>query len=500
MEVQIVWFKRDLRTADHAALTAAAALGPVLPLHVFEPALWDQPTMSGRQWAFATESLAALDTELRALGARLHRARGDAVEVLDALRRHYGALALWSHEETGDAWTYARDRRVAAWARGQGVPWTELPQAGVIRRLRTRDGWARRWEATMARDLLPPPRLTPATPPPAAGFDPALPPDPCPGSQPGGGPAGRALLESFLATRGRDYRRAMSSPVTAFDACSRLSPHLAWGTLSTREVARAARAARAVATGPRAASLDSFLARLHWRCHFMQKLEDEPALECRALHPALDDLGRDADPPRLDAWTRGETGLPLVDACQRALAATGWLNFRMRAMIASVAAYHHWLDWRAYGPPLARLFTDYEPGIHWPQLQMQAGTTGINTTRIYNPVKQQLDHDPQGTFVRRWCPELARVPLEHLHQPWRMDRTAQAAAGCRIGRDYPAPIVDPIAAARAARDRIHAPRRGAEFRAEAATVVAKHASRKRPGDRDMPRRPRRTPGQLTLDL
>ncbi len=498
MEVQIVWFKRDLRTADHAALTAAAARGPVLPLHLFEPALWAQPTMSARQWAFVSESLAALDADLHTLGAPLLRLRGDAVEVLDALRRHYGAVALWSHEETGDAWTYARDRRVAAWARAQGVRWTELPQAGVIRRLRTRDGWARRWEATMARDLLPPPRLTPAPPPPpATPFDADLPPDPCEGRQPGGRPAGRALLDSFLVSRGRDYRRAMSSPVTASDACSRLSPHLAWGTLSTREVAQAARTA---ATGPRAASLDSFLARLHWRCHFMQKLEDEPALEHRALHPALDDLGRDADPARLGAWTSGQTGLPLVDACLRALAATGWLNFRMRAMVASVAAYHLWLDWRAYGPPLARLFTDYEPGIHWPQLQMQAGTTGINTNRIYNPVKQQLDHDPQGVFVRRWCPELARVPLEHLHQPWRMDRATQSAAGCVIGRDWPAPIVDPAAAARTARDRIHAPRRGTAFRAGAAAVIARHASRRRAGDRDMPRRPRPDPGQLTLDL
>jgi deoxyribodipyrimidine photo-lyase len=448
MEVQIVWFKRDLRTADHAALTAAAARGPVLPVHILEPGLWAQPTASARQWAFAAESLAVLDADLRARGTGLWRARGEAVEILEALRHHYGAIALWSHEETGDAWTFARDRRVAAWARGQGVTWTELPQAGVIRRLPSRDGWARRWEATMARAVLPPPRLSPALPPPATAFDPTLPPDscpdPCPGRQPGGRPAGLALLDSFLATRGRDYRRAMSAPAPAFDACSRLSPHLAWGTLSTREVTQIARAARATATGPRAGSLDSFLARLHWRCHFMQKLKDEPELEHRALHPALDDLGRDADPARLAAWTAGE--------------------------------------------------------IHWPQLQMQAGTTGINTTRIYNPVKQQLDQDPQGTFVRRWCPELARVPLEHLHQPWRMDRSAQAAAGCVIGRDYPAPIVDPATAARAARERIHAPRRDAAFRAEAAAVVTRHASRRRSGDRDMPPRRRRPSGQLAFDL
>jgi deoxyribodipyrimidine photo-lyase len=446
------------------------------------------------------EALAELSGDLERLGAPLLTRSGEAVAVLESLRRHYGTVALWSHEETGDGWTFARDRRVAGWARAQGVAWHELPGAGVVRGLASRDGWAARWERRMARPPLAPPALVAPAPPPGGDWEPRVAADPCAGRQAGGRAAGLALLASFLYHRGRDYRRAMSAPGPATEACSRLSPHLAWGTLSTREVAAAARARRTGARGGWAGSLDSFLARLHWRCHFMQKLEDEPALEFRALHPALDDLGRDADPVRLAAWTRGETGLPLVDACMRSLHATGWLTFRMRAMVASVAAYHLWLDWRAYGPPLARLFTDYEPGIHWSQLQMQAGTTGINTTRIYNPVKQQLDHDPDGSFVRRWVPELARVPLGHLHQPWRMDRAAQVAAGCRVGCDYPAPIVDPVAAARAARERIHAPRRGAGFREEAARVVARHASRRRGGDRDMPPRPRVLPGQLSLDL
>ena len=502
--VQIVWFKRDLRVVDHAALTAAAAVGPVIPLYVVEPDLWAQPNMSGRQWAFVAECLDALDCDLAALGAPLLRMRGEAVAVLEALRLRFGAVALWSHEETGDAWTFDRDRRVAAWARAQGVVWTELPQAGVVRRLKSRDGWARHWERRMAGAVLAPPKLAPVFGAPAPDLaPPPLAPDRCPDRQPGGRNAAETLLASFLAARGRPYRRAMSSPATAFEACSRLSPHLAWGTMSTRETVAAARAARAVAGDATwRGSIDSFVARLHWRCHFMQKLEDEPALESRAMHPTHETLRpRGGYPERLAAWVAGETGWPLVDACMRALAATGWLNFRMRAMVASVAGYHLWLDWRDYGPPLARAFTDYEPGIHWAQLQMQAGATGINTPRIYNPVKQQLDHDADGAFVRRWVPELARVPLARLHEPWRLDRAAQDAAGCRIGRDYPAPLVDHAEAARTAKARLFAARRAdPDFATAKARVIELHASRKRPNDRSPAPRRRSAPRQLALDL
>ncbi len=488
-DVQVVWFKRDLRVADHAALTGAAGQGPVLPLYVFEPELWAQPTMSGRQWVFVRESLAGLAADLGGLGAPLLCASGDAVAVLEALRVHYGRVTLWSHAETGDAWTYARDRRIAAWARARGIAWHELPSAGVVRRLRSRDGWAAHWDRMMIAPVLPPPALQAPPAPPALDFDVRLPADPCPQRQKGGRRQAVALLESFLAVRGRDYRRAMSSPVTAYDACSRLSPHLAFGTLSTREAVHAARAARATAKarGTRdgwTGSIDSFLSRLHWRCHFMQKLEDEPTLETTCLHRAYEGLREpDHEPARLKAWVRGETGWPLVDACIRALHATGWVNFRMRAMIASVAAYPLWLDWRAYGDPLGAMFVDYEPGIHWSQLQMQAGTTGINATRVYNPIKQQLDQDPEGVFVRRWVPELGRVPLPMLHRPWEMEPGVQEAAGCRIGRDYPAPLLDYAAAAREAKARVHGVRAGKGFEAEKAAIVVRHASRKQPNDR-----------------
>jgi deoxyribodipyrimidine photo-lyase len=224
-------------------------------------------------------------------------------------------------------------------------------------------------------------------------------------------------------------------------------------------------------------ALRSFIGRLRWRCHFMQKLESEPAIEHRSLHPAYEGL-RGADEERLAAWAEGRTGWPFVDACARMLRETGWLNFRMRAMLLAVASFQLWLDWRPTGLVLARRFTDYEPGIHWPQCQMQSGASGVNIVRIYNPIRQGQEHDAEGAFVKRWCPELAGVPARWIHEPWRMPALEQEAARCRIGRDYPAPIVDHAAAARVARERIWSIRRQPGFAAQAEAIQARHGSRR----------------------
>ncbi|WP_119167285.1 FAD-binding domain-containing protein [Algihabitans albus] len=500
MGLQVVWFKRDLRLDDHVPLAEAAqqtsTLGPVLPLYVAEPEIWGGEDMSGRHWAFAGECLEELRAALAGIGQPLVIRHGEIVSVLEDLHRRYGLTRLWSHQETGNAATYARDKRVLAWTRARGIPWRELRQHGIVRGLASRDGWARRWDRFMAEPIPPAPTalqplsdIAPGSLPTASDL--GLAPDPCPERQLGGRRAGLEVLESFLTERGRTYRRAMSSPVTGFHACSRLSSHFAWGSVSLREASQAAkRELRRQREADRTAegwcgSLSSFVGRLHWHCHFMQKLEDGPEIEFDNLHPAYDALDKPLDMARFQAWCGGRTGLPFVDACMRALLATGWMNFRMRAMLMAVASYHLWLPWRPTGLHLARLFTDYEAGIHWPQTQMQSGTTGINTVRIYNPVKQGYDQDPDGRFVKRWVPELAAVPQSHIHEPWSWDRAGQL--------DYPAPIVDHKAAAQSARAAIRDLRKSDAFQRNAEAIQAKHGSR-RSGLSQTNRRGRRSSG------
>jgi deoxyribodipyrimidine photo-lyase len=332
----------------------------------------------------------------------------------------------------------------------------------------------------------------------------ALPDDGCADPQPGTGAAALDLLGSFFAGRGANYRRAMSSPL-GDTARSRLSVPLATGAISIREVLARTYAERDALTHmppdvrpiPVTAA-DSLIARLHWHCHFIQKLESEPELEFRSLHPAHEAarVPTQPDDPVLESWATGRTGYPFVDACVRSLVATGWLNFRMRAMLQSFAGYHLGLDWHAAGSRLARLFTDYEPGIHWPQVQMQSGATGINTPRIYNPVKQGLDQDPAGIFTRKWVPDLADVPLAFLQEPWR------------LGARYLPRLVEHGAAVRAARERLSAVRRTAGFREEASAVFERHGSRKRRMGQDDPAKTRaiaaaraeKAARQLALDV
>lgn len=475
----LVWLKRDLRLSDHPALTLAAGIGPVLPVYVVEPDYWALPDTSARQFGFLCETVEGLRAEMAAAGLTLAVRMGDAVEVLSRLCLRHGITTIVSHEETGNGWTYARDRRVAEWARGAGLRWIEVPQSGVIRRLPGRDGWQGLRDSFMAAPLLPVPQGLVAVPgvepgqmPTARGLK--LAEDRCPHCQRGGRDEALRLLESFLASRGESYRSAMSSPLTAERACSRLSPHFALGALSIREAVQATHARQEERPGGAwGGALKSFQSRLAWRDHFIQKLEDQPDIERRALSRAADDLRpRVPDAARLAAWRAGETGLPFLDACMRYLAATGWLNFRMRAMVIAAASYHLWLDWRATGAHLARQFTDYEPGIHWPQVQMQSGVTGINTPRIYNPVKQGLEQDPTGSFTRRWVPELAAVPDAFLQEPWKWPGFQSLA-----GRRYPEPIIDPMAAGRAARAAIWTLRAGAGHREEARAIAERHGSR-----------------------
>ena len=485
--LSVVWFKRDLRVRDHAPLLEAAKGGAIIALYIYEPELLHSPEFDSSHLEFINASLTELAANLERLGGQLVTRIGEASAVLEALHAQTGFTHLCSHTETGNGLTYARDRRVKRWAGARGVAWQEFAQHGVMRGSAPRSEWKAHWDGLMRSPVAATPlRLetvgletvqleTAGIQPPAAlglGLNTKT-------IQAGGSRAGYELLETFLAGRGREYQRAMSSPEAGWESCSRLSPHLAFGTVSLREAFQRNLEQFDLYKHSDivyAKSLQSFNRRLHWHCHFMQKLEDMPRLEFENQNRAFDGLREfEFNRDYFDAFCVGRTGYPIIDACVRCLLGTGWINFRMRALLVSFAAHHLWLHWREVGVFLARHFLDFEAGIHWSQMQMQSAVTGVNTVRMYSAIKQATDQDPSGAFIRRWCPELEGVPLPYLHQP----ETLPPLLTTMLQLEYPAPIVVERDALHIARDRIYALKRSQPARLEGVKLLTHHSRRAR---------------------
>jgi deoxyribodipyrimidine photo-lyase len=263
---------------------------------------------------------------------------------------------------------------------------------------------------------------------------------------------------------------------------------LAWGTISLRSVFSQLELKRNELGEEKGRtswnrSLRAFESRLYWRDHFIQRLESVSDMEVRVLNRAYENLEYEDNLDHLESWLAGKTGYPMVDACMRCLNETGFMNFRMRAMLVSFACFGLHLSWRTIHQPLARLFTDYEPGIHLSQIQMQAGVIGINALRVYSPSKQFLDHDPAAQFVKRWVPELAdRTPAEIAH-----------AEECNIP-EYIRPIVNQSVRSKKMKDQIYLIRKSDEGRFQSSKTLQSHGSQKKISRKRKPK----NNGQLEL--
>ncbi|KZN43091.1 cryptochrome/deoxyribodipyrimidine photo-lyase family protein [Pseudoalteromonas luteoviolacea] len=448
MALNLVWLKRDLRLSDHQALFTAAQNGnPVLLLYCFEPSALRDNHSSLRHFKFISESL--LDIKNRVPDGALYCAYGECIDVIEQIHQMVGISGLFSHQEIGLAYTFKRDKQVANWCKLKNVPWHEFPQGAVIRGLKNRVDWDKNWQKTMRDELIDVEIESTQFFTENQMFNRHL--DLLSfvrvqnkeAFQLGGEGVGWQVLNSFFDSRGKSYAYSLSSPDKATEHCSRLSTYLAWGNLSLRQVYQ--EVLKNWNKPHWRKSLVAFTSRLHWHCHFIQKFESECDIEFRCVNRAYENMPRvtgEEAKIRLEAWKSGNTGIPMIDACMRSLIATGYLNFRMRAMLVSFLCHHLSLDWRAGVAHLARLFLDFEPGIHYSQFQMQAGVTGINTIRIYNPVKQGEDKDPEGLFVKKWVPELSEIPAPLVHSPWNLTEMEQMMFGIELGVDYPMPIVD----------------------------------------------------------
>ena len=474
--INIFWFKRDLRLLDNKPLNnAVGQKEKLLLIYCFEPSLKKDKHYSTRHWNFIKESINDLNIYLKNIDTYIHTYNKEIIDVLKEIQEKFLVKKIFSHNETGLNITFKRDILLKQFCQTNSIKWEEEINNGVFRGLKNRKNWIKKWRDHMRSPVV----LFRGEKNDFINIkkkqnfkvkDSKI-------LQKGGVSSGIKYLDSFLDSRHTKYQNNISKPEASRTSCSRLSPYMSWGNISTRYAWQ--RAKEQIQNGKSKFQLNGFTSRLRWQAHFIQKFEMESQMEFRSVNKGYQNLVKPVNKKYISAWEKGKTGYPLVDASTRCVVETGYLNFRMRALLVSFLTHHLWQPWQSGVIHLARNFLDFEPGIHYSQFQMQAGETGINMIRIYNPTKNAKEHDKEGIFIKKWIPELKKIPTPLLFEPWKVNPIDQETYDCKIGKDYPNPIVDISETYKYAASKLWRIKSDPKVKEESSRILQKHTNANR---------------------